>query len=99
MRISCTFQNRVEAGVFATGQQSRSEGARRTVSPAPFPPSLIGNGRDAIFMDRDVVEVAQAILHAFQPREELLPTLQRLLAREKVGEEFRCVSHFLGLNA
>jgi hypothetical protein len=38
-------------------------GALRTVSPAPIPPSLIGNGRDAIFMDRDVVEVAQAILH------------------------------------
>jgi hypothetical protein len=50
-------------------------------------------------MDRDVVEVAQAILHAFQPREELLPTLQRLLAREKAGEELRCVSHFLSLNA
>src|SRR5262249_60078278 len=64
-----------------------------------IPRSLIGNGRDAIFMNRDVVEVAQAILHAFQRREELLPTLRRLLAGEEPGEELRCVSHFLGLNA
>jgi hypothetical protein len=99
MRVGCTLQNCVEAGVFASRQQSRSEGAFRAASPAPIPPSLIGNGRDAIFMNRDVVEIAKAILHAFQPREELLPTLRRLLAREKVGEELRGVSHLLGLNA
>src|SRR5215468_10734280 len=99
MRGGCTLQHRVEAGVFASRQQSRSEGALRAASPAPILPSLIGNGRVAIFMNRDVVEIAQAILHAFQPREELLPTLRRLLAREKVGEELRCVSHLLGLNA
>ena len=93
------MQNRVKARVFAARQQSRSEGALRTVSPAPCPPSLFGNGRNAIFMNRDVVEVAQAVLHAFQPREKLLPTLRRLLAREQAGEELRCVSDFLGLNA
>ena len=99
MRVGCTLQNRVEAGVFASRQQSRGEGALRAASPAPIPPSLIGNGRDAILMNRDVVEIAQAILHAFQPREELLPTFRRLLAREDGGEELRCVSHLLGLNA
>ena len=59
MRVGCTLQNCVKAGVFAPRQQSRSEGALRAASPAPIPPSLIGNGRDAIFMNRDVVEIAQ----------------------------------------
>jgi hypothetical protein len=99
MRVGCTLQNRIETGVLAARQQSRSEGALRAASPAPILPPLTGNGRDAIFMNRDVVEVAQAILHAFQPREELLPTFRRLLARENGGEELRCVSHLLGLNA
>src|SRR6516165_4561666 len=89
MRVGCTLQNCVEAGVFAARQQSRGEGTLRAASPAPIPPCLTGNGRDAIFMDRDVVEVAQAILHAFQPREELLPTFRRLLAREDGGEDRR----------
>src|SRR5215831_17322924 len=34
MRVGCTLQNRVEAGVFATRQQSRGEGALRVASPA-----------------------------------------------------------------
>jgi hypothetical protein len=33
MRVGCTLQNRVKAGVFAARQQSCSEGALRTVSP------------------------------------------------------------------
>src|SRR5262249_14990685 len=99
MRVGCTLQNRVEAGVFPTPQQSRGEGALGAASPASISPSLTGNGRDAIFMDCDVVEIAQAILHAFQSREEFLPTFRRLLAREDCGEELRCVSHLLGLNA
>jgi hypothetical protein len=88
MRVGCTLQNCVKAGVFASRQQSRSEGALRAASPVPILPSLIGNGRDAIFMNRDVVEIAQAILHAFQPREELLPALRRFLAREKGPARF-----------
>src|SRR5262249_37963407 len=68
-------------------------------SPAPAPPALIGDGRDAIFMNRDVVEFTQAILHVLQRREKLLPTLRHLLPREKAGEELRCVSHLLRLNA
>src|SRR5215831_19788900 len=99
MSVGCTLQNRIETGVLATRQQSRSERALRAASPAPIAPPLAGNGRDAIFMNRDVVEVAQAILHAFQPREELLPTFRRLLAREKAGEELRRISHLLGLDA
>jgi hypothetical protein len=104
MRVGCTLQNCVKAGVFASRQQSRSEGALRAASPVPILPSLIGNGRDAIFMNRDVVEIAQAILHAFQPREELLPALRRFLAREKAPHDlgsfcqklkFGCTSFFI----
>jgi hypothetical protein len=82
-----------------TVQQPRGKGALGISSPVPTPPALIGNGRDAIFMNRDVVEIAEAILHAFQRREKLLPTLRRLLAREEPGKELRCVSHLLGLYA
>src|SRR5262249_13707621 len=80
MGVGCIFHNRVEAGVLAARQQSRGEGALRISSSTPAPPALSSNGRDAIFMDGDVVEVAQAILHVPERREKLLPTLRRLLA-------------------
>src|SRR5262245_21252389 len=99
MGVGCIFHNRVEAGVLAARQQSRGEGALRISSPTPAPPALSSNGRDAIFMDSDVVEVAQAILHVLERREKLLPTLRRLLAGEEAGKEVGCVSHLLGLNA
>src|SRR5262245_64081675 len=99
MGVGCIFHNRVEAGVLAARQQSRGEGALRVSSPTPAPPALSSNGRDAIFMNGDVVEVTQAILHVLERREKLLPTLRRLLAGEEAGEELGCVSHLLGLNA
>src|SRR5262245_36640398 len=83
MGVGCIFHNRVEAGLLAARQQSRGEGALRVSSPALAPPALLGNGRDAIFMDGDVVEVAQAILHVLERREKFLPTLRRLLAGEE----------------
>src|SRR5215831_8668580 len=98
MGVDCILQNRVETGVLAARQQSSGKGALRVSSPAPAPP-LIGDGRDAIFMDGDVVEVAQAILHVLERGEKLLPALRRLFAGEEAGEELRCVSHLLGLNA
>src|SRR5262245_57797770 len=97
MGVGCIFHNRVEAGVLAARQQTRGEGALRVSSPAPAPPALSSNGRDAIFMDGDVVEVTQAILHVLERREKLLPTLRRLLAGEEAGKELGCVSHLLGL--
>src|SRR5262249_27385560 len=98
MGVDCILQNRVETGVLAARQQSSGKGALRVSSPAPAPP-LIGDGRDAIFMDGDVVEVTQAILHVLERREKLVPTLRRLLAGEEAGKELGCVSHLLGLNA
>src|SRR5262249_48250241 len=83
MGVGCIFHNRVEAGVLAARQQSGGEGTLRVSSPTPAPPSLSSNGRDAIFMDGDVVEVTQAILHVLERREKLLPTLRRLLAGEE----------------
>src|SRR5262249_37038182 len=71
--VGCIFHDRVEAGVLAPRQQSRGEGALRVSSPAPALPALSSNGRDAIFMDGDVVEVAQAILHVLERREKLVP--------------------------
>src|SRR5262249_37556276 len=99
MGLGCIFHDRIEAGVLAARQQPCGEGPLRGSSPAPAPPALIGDGRDAIFMNRDVVEFTQAILHVLQRREKLLPTLRHLLPREKAGEELRCVSHLLRLNA
>src|SRR5262245_25166556 len=99
MGLGCIFHDRIEAGVLAARQQPCGEGTLRVSSPAPAPPALIGDGRDAIFMNRDVVEFTQAILHVLQRREKLLPTLRHLLPREKAGEELRCVSHLLRLNA
>src|SRR5262249_176909 len=98
MGVDCILQNRVETGVLAARQQSSGKGALRVSSPAPAPP-LIGDGRDAIFMDGDVVEVAQAILHVLERGEKLLPALRRLFAGEEAAEQLRWVSHLLGLNA
>src|SRR5262245_55024217 len=98
MGVDCILQNRVETGVLAARQQSSGKGALRVSSPAPAPP-LIGDGRDAIFMDRHVVEVAQAILHVLERGAKLLPALRRLIAGEAAGEELLCVSYLLGLNA
>jgi hypothetical protein len=50
-------------------------------------------------VDCDVVEIAQAILHAFERQKELFTALRRLSAREEVGEELRRVAHLLRLDA
>src|SRR2546429_7572252 len=67
--------------------------------PAPLAPSVARNRPDPILMHDDVIEIAQAILCAFERREELVPAFEYLLAREEGGEELRCVTHLLGLDA
>ena len=98
MRVISALQNPIETGVLATGQQSGSESAFWAAAEVTSP-AAIGYGRDPVFVDCDVVEIAQAILHVFEGREELRAPPRRLLAGEEVGEEFRGVTHLLRLDA
>src|SRR5262245_64824781 len=95
MGVACIFHNRVEAGVLAARQQSRGEGALRVSSPALAPPALIGNGRDAIFMDGDVVEITQAILHVLERQEKLVPTLDAFLPGKRPAKNSDAYRTFL----
>src|SRR5262249_20883281 len=67
-------------------------------SPSALP-AAVGDGRDPVLVHRDVVEVAKAVLDAFERRQELRAPPRRLLAGEEVGEELRGVAHLLRLDA
>src|SRR5262245_65286671 len=93
------FRHRVEAGVFVAGPQSGGKVAFRVAAPTPATPAAAGNGRNAVLVHGNVVEVAKAILQVLECRKELLPALPRLLAWKHAGEELRRVADLLGLNA
>src|SRR5262249_49140696 len=95
MGVAGTLQNGVQAGVLAARQQPRGKGALRIPSAAATPPALISNGRDTIFMNCDVVEIAQTILHAFQSREKLLPTLSSYPRRARQRTPMRIAPSWL----
>src|SRR5262245_29071511 len=99
MRIAGACQDRIEARVLAPGQQPGREGALGAAAPAPALPATIGDGRDPVLVHRDVVEVAQAVLHAFERGKKLRAPPRRLLAGEEIGEELRRVAHLLCLDA
>src|SRR5262245_35061298 len=95
MGVGCIFHNRVEAGVLAARQQTRGEGALRVSSPTPAPPAFSSNGRDAIFMDGDVVEVTPAILHVLERREKLLRRFDAFLPGKRPAKNSDAYRTFL----
>src|SRR5262245_22622935 len=99
VRVAGACQDRIKARVLTTGQQPGREGALRSAAAASALPAAIGDGRDSVLVHRDVVEIAQAILHSFERGEELRAPPRRLLAGEEVAEELRCVAHLLRLDA
>ena len=99
MSVVGAFQHRIKAGVLAPGQQPGGEGALRAAGAAAPGPASIDDGRNPVLVHRDVVEITQAILHAFKRRKELRAPPRRLLAWEEVGEELQGVTHLLRLDA
>src|SRR5262245_51135151 len=99
VRVAGACQDRIKTRVLAPGQQPGREGALGAAASLSALPAAVGDGRDPVLVHRDVVEIAEAVLHAFERGQELRTPPRRFLAGKEVGEELRGVAHLLRLDA